>query len=434
MREKFQTYTFDNGFRLAWQPTNSKTIFGSLRVSHGALHERDGEEGVAHFLEHMLCEGGTLKYTPEEQQRIRGSFGYTNAFTSGTETSIPGGIVSSDLEGYLDMVSQMVFSPRLDQKVLKQQQKVVLSEVSRKKGAPGFEDMWKFFIPEMTRSRDHSYFVLGDEQVIQNITETQLRNFHSRGYNPNNMILMVAGNLPKNIVERVGNYFGDQPVGPGKPIVPSKVKPLEKTSIRYSSAPDLLNKDNPEESNSGLSLAVVVPDEFHEDSAALNITSEILGHSWTTGLKKRIRSEEGMSYDIGSGYDGSNNYGYFGIGGGIHTRRQEKAIDIIFEEFDKLKSTKLDEEEVIRAKKRASYETANSLENPFAQLVSTDPVNVPEVARMDYEFDERVPIDRKLEQIERVTPEDVQRVASLYLPSDRKTGKYVMMVRDPLRK
>jgi predicted Zn-dependent peptidase len=427
----FEQYTFDNGFRLAWKPTDSKTIFSNLKVNHGALHEREGEEGIAHFLEHMLCEGGTSKYTPEKQAEIRGTFGFTNAFTSRRETTIPGGIISSDFGDYLEMVSQMVFSPKLDAKVLEQQKKVVLSEISRTKGAPNFEDIERFFRPSMTKnSRDRTYFVLGNEEVIQNVTEDQLRSFHSRGYNPNNMILMLAGNLPGNLVDKVGEYFGNKPRGEGSPIVLSKIQPLEHSAVRYSSAPDLLNKDNPEESNSRLLLATVVPDEFHEDSSVLSVTSEIFGNSWTTGLKKRIRSDEGMSYDIGSGYSGDQNYGYFEISGKVHSIRQEKAIDIVFEEIAKLKENRLSEDEVLRAKKRVSYGIANNVGGP----VSIDPINVTEVARIDYAFDERPSIEKMLTEVERVTPEDVQRVANLYLPSDRKNGKYVMLVRDPLKK
>lgn len=431
--QNFETHALSNGLVVALQLTNSENIFGNLRINHGALHEKTGEEGTAHFLEHMLIEGGTEKYTPEEQAIIKGRFGYANAFTSRSRTMIPWGMISSDLEVYLNMASQMTFSPRFDEKVLDQQKGVILSEVSRKKGAPAFYDDVRWFLPTLARDRDHTYFVLGEEEVIQNLNQQKLRDFHIRGYNPNNMILMLAGNLPSDTLPKIEKYFGKIPPGPGKPIEFPGVVPLKEKAIRHSHAPDLLNQDNPKESNSRIRLGIVVPDEFHEDSAALSIVSEVLGNSWTTGLKKRIRTEEGMSYDIGSGYSGDEKFGVFIIAGKVHAPGQEKALDIIFEEMGKLKNTSISNEELESAKRRVRYETVNDMNSTFKSMMSIDPINIAEIGKMEYHFDERLSIKERLRQLKGVTPEDIQRVASLYLPSDREAGKYVLLVRDPLK-
>lgn len=429
--EDFEQYVFPNGFRLAWQRTPTSTIFGNLRINHGALHEKEGEEGMAHFLEHMLIEGGTEKYTPEEQAIIKGDFGYANAFTSRDRTMIPWGMIPSGLESYLDMAAQMVFHPRLDSKTLEQQRRVVLREIARSRGAPDFKDVIKFYWPALARDRDHTYFVLGNEKVIEAADEQKLRYFHKMGYSPNNMILMLAGDLPADIIDRVGKYFGDEQKGEGRPFEFSQVSPLNEKAVRYFKAEDLLDKDNPQESNSELMLGIVVPDEFHPDSSNLAVASEILGKSWTSGLKRRIRSEEGMSYDIGSSYKGDKRFGYFEINGKIHAKRQERAIDIIFEEMGKLKLTQ-DDDEVLRAKKRASYRAAIGLRNTFRRLVNIDdPVNVGAIASMDYVFEGRIPIVEQLSKIGHVNPFTLQTAAEKYLPSDREKDNYVLLVRDP---
>lgn len=433
-RENYNVHEFPNGFRLAWQTTPSDTIFGNLRINHGALHEKEGEEGTAHFLEHMFIEGGTDKYTPEEQAKIRGMFGYTNAFTSRDRTMIPWGMIPSDLDGYLDMSSQMAFHPRLDAKVMDQQKEVVQREIARNKGSPDFKDVFRFFWPSVARDRDHTYFVLGEENVIQNLTEEKLRDFHQRGYSPNNMMLMLAGDLPTDVVDRVGEYFAGIKTGLGDPFEFSRVLPLGSRAVQYSESEDLLNKENPEESNAQLMIGAVVPDEFDRDSQDLSVAADVLGRSWTTGLKKRIRSDEGMSYDIGSFYAGDKRFGYFGVHGKIHAKRKERAIDIVFEELEKLKSSPQDESEVDRAKRRASYRVANGLGNTFRMFVNADPVNVGAIARMDYDLEERVPVKEQLSRIEQVSPATIQKVANDYLPSDREQDNYVLLVRDPLQK
>jgi predicted Zn-dependent peptidase len=432
--DNYETFEFSNGFKLAWHITQTENIFANLKVNHGALHERHGEEGTAHFLEHMLIEGGTEKYTPDEQAEARGRFGYTNAFTSRDRTMIPWGMIHSDLETYLDLASQMVFYPRLDNNVLKQQKKVVLREIARRKGAPDFDDMVKFYFPKLTRNKKHSYFILGDEKVIENINEQKLRDFHSSGYTANNMTLMLSGNLPENILDLVGKYFANLPRGNGKPINYPKVSPLEKSATRYSNAKDLINKDNPLISNSALFIGFVVPDEFHEDSAELYVASEILGRSWTTGLKKKIRTEGGMSYDIRSSYSGARNFGLFQIIGKIDSDSQEKAINIAFDELNNFRNTYLNDLEVTRGKQRALYRLSNPVEMPFDSFVKVDPINVSSVTKMDYDSDGRVPKDELLARIKQVTPETIQRASSKYFPQSRESGKYVLLVRDPLYK
>jgi predicted Zn-dependent peptidase len=429
-----ELYEFPNGFRLAWLETPSDTVFANLRVNHGALHENEGEEGIAHFLEHLLIEAGTKKYSPAEQAKKRGRFGYSNAMTSRDRTIIPFGMISSDLEDYLDMVSEMAFYPRLDEKAIEQQKGVVLREIARRKGAPDFDDIVKFYWPSLARDRDHTYFVLGDEEVIKNVSKQELKEFHERGYSPNNMILMLAGNLPDNLVDRVEKYFGGESFGKGSPIEFSEVEMLDKKSVRHSFSEDLLNRDNPKCSNSHLMVGFVVPDENHKDSAALDVCSEAFGRSYTNGLKKRIRSEEGISYDIGSSYSGQQKFGSFNIQGKVDSRRQEKALEIIFEEMDKMKSSLLEEDEILRAKRRAAYRAANGLSNSmYSRLVGVDPVNVNAVMKIDYDLEGRIPVKKKLIQIDNLKPEEVRKVSESYFPLNIEDGRYVMLLRDPLK-
>jgi hypothetical protein len=79
-------YELDNGLFVVLQRTPTRTVAGKLRVHHGALHEEEGEEGLAHFLEHNLISGGTEKYTPEEVDELRVTFGNFNAYTAPHQT------------------------------------------------------------------------------------------------------------------------------------------------------------------------------------------------------------------------------------------------------------------------------------------------------------------------------------------------------------
>ncbi|HTZ41796.1 MAG TPA: insulinase family protein, partial [Candidatus Omnitrophota bacterium] len=90
----YREYRLDNGLVVALQKTPTQTIAAKLRVNYGASHERDGEEGMIHFLEHCLINAGSSKYNPVSSDDIRGSLGYYNAFTNTGRTFFVGNMLA----------------------------------------------------------------------------------------------------------------------------------------------------------------------------------------------------------------------------------------------------------------------------------------------------------------------------------------------------
>ena len=428
----FNIIEYPNGLRLAYARTPTDTIFASLKVFRGALHENQGEEGLAHFLEHMVMNGGTRKYTPREQDQIKGKLGFSNAFTSKLATQYIGGFNSEDLDDFLDLYKDMVFHPRFDDNSLKQQKQIILREISRKRGDPSFEDS-RFYLEELTRNKDHDYFVLGDENVIDRCTPKKLRNFHSAGYNPNNSLLILTGDLPLDLVDRIGEQFSGIEKGKGMPYEVSKVSKLDKRSFIHTSAKDLLDKSNPDKSGSFLRLGVPVPDEFHEDNMSLKTAAEILGRSRTYGIHKRIRNDEGLAYNIGCYSFGSKGFEEFCVTGKILAKRQQDAIDISFEELKKMKGKKLPQDEINRAKRRLKYRFNSSVSGSFRSFLEVDPLNISLLMEIDNELNEnKISKLEKLRQLEKVDANSILEATRKHLPSDR-DDNYVLLLRDPLK-
>src|SRR3989338_9964362 len=98
----YKEYKLNNGLVVALQSTPTQIVAAKLRVNYGSSHERKGEEGMAHFLEHCLVTGGSEKFDPLTADQIRTSFGYSNAHTSVGRTFSIGQILSEDLETWLE--------------------------------------------------------------------------------------------------------------------------------------------------------------------------------------------------------------------------------------------------------------------------------------------------------------------------------------------
>ena len=416
-----EEYCLNNGLKIILQRTPTPRVFGRLRINHGGLHELPGEEGRAHFLEHALLNGGTQKYTPGEQELRRGRFGCSNATTNRIETTFEAGFLPEKLERYLDFVKETVFFPRLDERVINQERQRILREIADKKGESHFED-YQLLIKEVTRSFEHSYFVLGREEVVETSTGKNLRDFYERGYSINNADLILVGNLPEDTLKLIEDYFKDLPQGPGKKISLPKVSPLEEKVLIHSAAPDLLVRGDPKKSNSHLNLWTIVPDESHPDNAPLRVLSDILGGTGgISRLLKRVSNEEGLAYRISGGYDGKFQCGYFCIDGSVLAQQSDRAIDCIFEEMALLKEGKVGEEECEQSKNRINYEFAENLERSQDRVES-----------LEYEFDTGITTEDLIAQVNAVTPASIQLAAQKYLPSNR-SSPHVLLLRDPLK-
>ena len=130
---EFKEYKLDNSLVVALQKTSTSNIEGVLQVGFGTVHENEGEEGVAHFLEHCLFTGGSDKYSPEEGLKIRSELGYANASTGYGETVFETGLMPDDLEKSLDLFSSIVSNPRLDEEVIEMERRRILREISQNK-------------------------------------------------------------------------------------------------------------------------------------------------------------------------------------------------------------------------------------------------------------------------------------------------------------
>ena len=254
----YRNYELNNGLVVALQNTPTQTVAGKLRVNFGSSHESEGEEGLAHFLEHCLVTGGSQKYDPLTADDIRGSFGDFNAFTTLGRTFFVGQMLTEDLETWLDYTSDHTLKPRFDEERVNGERERVLREISDTKSNLTYLANQEFDAV-FYRGHPKGRFNLGKEEVIKNANLKKISSFHSRGYHPNNMDLIIVGGLPKNIEEVVEKYFGNMPRGENTRKNFPEIKPLQGKTIIHRSATERYNADNPEESSAQILLASICP-------------------------------------------------------------------------------------------------------------------------------------------------------------------------------
>ena len=420
--ENYREYKLDNGLVVALQKTHTKTINVQLSVSWGFAHKKRGEEGLTHLLEHVLVMGGTKNYTARKAQKIFNSFGEMQATTKIDETAFSVDMLCEDLEKYLDFISSVAFSPRLDKKIIEQQKQVILREIADNKSGPAYIDGKNF--RKLIYPKKHPFILdgFGKESVINSATQEDLRKFHSKGYNATNMELVLVGGLPDNTEKLVEKYFVNKPSGKNMKFQFPLMSSLGKRVIMHTSAPDIYNYENPEESNSYVLLCIFVPPKTHKDCITLDILSEILIQGKGSRIYNEISQKKGLSYNIGGGYDGQHNCGRIKIEGNINSKRQDEAVDLIFREFNKLQKKPINKVEFGEIKRYINYFFLKTYETNLGSL---------NVIRRKLEWG--FTPEYYLSKLNAITPEKLQEAAVKYLPKSREDN-YALLIRDPLKK
>ena len=202
IKGNYREYRLKNGLVVALQNTPTRTIAAKLRVNYGSSNELDGEEGMAHFLEHCLVTGGSQKYTPQAADKIREYFGSSNAFTNAGKTFFVADFLAEYMGRWLNYVSDHVLRPRFDEERVNAERERVLREIADSKSSPkhliNIEFNTLFY-----RSHPKGRFVLGKEEVVRNADYNNICSFNERGFYPNNMDLILVGGLPANIEELI---------------------------------------------------------------------------------------------------------------------------------------------------------------------------------------------------------------------------------------
>ncbi len=421
INEGYKEYRLDNGLIVALQKTPTQTVAAKLRVNYGSSHEKEGEEGLAHFLEHCLVTGGSSKYDPITADNIRGSFGYSNAFTNVGRTNFIGQMLSEDLVIWLDYISEQVFRPRFDEDRVNGERERVLREISDEKSNPYYLANIEFN-NIFYRGHPKGRFSLGKEEIVRDATQDVMRRFHGRGYHPNNMDLIIVGGLLENIEELMRDYFGSATSGENTRKEFPVLKALHGKTVLHRPAPEMLNADNPNESSAQIFLHYLGPISGHEDECAVKTMSYILGGDTNSLLFQNIGLKNGLAYHVGATYNGDYGAGELGINAAVPAKRIDEAVEAIFEEIKRMRTERVGDGAVGRIKRLIKY-----------RLVKTFESNEGHVNAIEDRLDYNVTPESIIGGYNRVTPERVLEVANKYLP-DRETGNYVLYIRDPLKR
>lgn len=350
---------FPNGVRLILVPmTGVNSVATAVMVGVGSRYETKANNGVSHFLEHMVFKG-TQKYpTTDDVNIIERAGGLQNAYTDIDITNFHNKVLSEDWELALEINKELAIKPRIPREWVDKERDVILEEMKRYEDEPAskVEEVYHALLYPGTKLGMRT---IGEAESMKSVGEKELRAYHDSWYVPERMVVIMAGNLPKGTGDRVQGtveqWFGDLPK--------KKTGDIEKVFPKQST-PQLAVVTKPDAAQAHLIVGLRAFARDSEDRFAWGLFNLIMGVSFTSRLFKEIREKRGLCYHIRSGSSAYAEVGSWDIYAGVATEKVDEATKAIVEELAKAKDAGVTEEELVVAKKRLKTALAFRSEDP----------------------------------------------------------------------
>jgi predicted Zn-dependent peptidase len=382
----------DNGLRLITErmpQVRSVTI--GVWLTRGSRHESDERSGIAHFVEHMLFKGTSNRSAEDIAQAIDSIGGQLDAFTAKEYASYYIKVLDEHVPLAVDLLSDIVMRPAFQADEIEREKKVILEEIKMVEDTPD-DLVHELFTQHFWEGHPLGRPILGSKETVEGFTADVLRAYFGDAYVAQNMIVSAAGNLDHAAVrELVARAFADLPVrGEALNERPPKVVPQVITRTK-------------ELEQSHVCMGTDSYPQRHDDRYVSYILNTILGGSMSSRLFQNVREKRGLAYSVFSGLSAYRDAGNITIYAGCAADAVEEVVDLCVEELRIMKRDLIAEAELMRAKDHLKGSLMLSLENTASRMSH--------LARQEIYFDRHFGLDETLAGVQRVTADDVQRVA-----------------------
>jgi predicted Zn-dependent peptidase len=365
----------------------------------GSRSEREQENGITHFLEHMVFKGTTNRSAEEIARSADSIGGHLDAFTAKECTSFSIKVLDEHLPRAMDMVADLLKNPLLRPDHIAKESKVIQEEIKMVEDTPD-DLVHEIFTQSYWRGHSLGRPILGTRQTVSAFNRRRLLEYFHRHYAPRNMVVAAAGHLEHaQVVELTEKEFGKLPAGPQTTVQPA---PIPNPQIRYR------HKKNLEQVH--ICIGTPAYPHAHERRFACYVLNTVLGGGMSSRLFQNVREKRGLVYAVFSGLSTFRDAGCLTVYAGTSTENMRQVIDLIVEELGRLKSDPLDDEELQRSKDYLKGSTLLSLESTMSRMSN--------LARQEMYFGRQISLDEIARLVDAVTADDVLPVArELFGPS-----------------
>jgi predicted Zn-dependent peptidase len=388
-----------NGLRIVTERMpHVRSVSIGVWLARGSRHESAEQGGIAHFVEHMLFKGTTTRSAEDIAQTVDSIGGQMDAFTAKEYASYYFKVLDEHLPLAVEVLSDIVMNPAFADDDISREKKVVLEEIKMVEDTPD-DLVHELFTENLWPGHPLGRPILGTKETVESFTREGLRRYFANVYAAPNLIVSAVGNIEhtrvRDLVERA--FGGLSGTGEQRREAPPQVVPS--TVIR--------NKDL-EQSHVCLGTGSYRQD--HAERYSSYVLNTILGGSMSSRLFQNVREKRGLAYAVFSGLSAYRDAGSMTIYAGCANDAVGELIDVVITELRRMKDEPLGDDELRRAKDHLKGSLMLNLESTSSRMSH--------LARQEIYFDRQFSLDETLEGVERVSVDDIQRVARDLFSSD----------------
>jgi predicted Zn-dependent peptidase len=392
--------TLPNGLRIVTEAMPYvRSVSLVVWIGSGSRIERLAENGISHFIEHMVFKGTQHRSAEDIARSVDSVGGGLDAFTSKELVSFNTKVMDEHLPLAFDILADLALNPLFREEDIEKEKSVILEEIKMEADQPEFV-LHETFISNFWKGHGLGRPILGTKETVKKFSREMLFDYYNRVYSPKNILITAAGNLEHDdIVRLVRSHFADMP---DRGSAPADSLPKPHASI-------VLKK---KESLEQVHIAMGVPSYplAHEMRFPLYVLNSVLGGGMSSRLFQNIREKQGLAYAVYSELNLFSDTGCFTVYAGTAVETAEQVVHSVMHELRALKNDLIGEDELRRAKDHLKGSLMLSLESTSSRMSN--------LARQELYFNRFMSLDEMLESIEAVTREEVQRIACEFFTTE----------------
>jgi predicted Zn-dependent peptidase len=356
--DMFYKYTLSNGLKVvAEKIPYVKSITVGVWFHVGSRNEDESNNGISHFIEHMLFKGTSSRNAKGIAETIENIGGQLNAFTGKECTCYYAKVLDSHLPIALDVLSDMVFNSNFDDKEMEKEKGVIGEEISMYEDSP--EDLvHDIFSQRVFAGHPLGMPILGTHNTVSAFTREQMLDYFNNNYNPDNSVIAVAGNFEEgqlhNLLEQ---YFGHWKG------IKKENNETAKPNFTYG---NILRTKDIEQVH--LCIGTEGLAQGNEDMYSLLVINNILGGGMSSRLFQTIREDKGLAYSVFSYPSSYLGTGLFTIYAGMNPNQLGQVVELINKELTTLVRNGLSEEEIGKSKEQLKGNYILGLESTSSRM------------------------------------------------------------------
>jgi predicted Zn-dependent peptidase len=384
-----------NGVRLATERLpHVRSVAVGIWLTRGSRHEPADTAGIAHFVEHMLFKGTPARSAEAIAQQVDSIGGQIDAFTSKEYAGYYLKVLDEHLPLAVEILADLICNPLFANDDIEREKKVILEEIKMVEDTPD-DLVHEIFAEGFWSNHPLGRPILGTPQSVAAIDRATLKNYFANTYVASNFVVVAVGNLEhERVQDLLERALADAPhQGPAANQAPPRVS----TGVQ-------IRKKDLEQSH--IVFGTEALPQHHPDRYAGYALNTTLGGSMSSRLFQNVREKRGLAYSVFSGLSAYQDAGALSIYAGCANEAVAELIDVVVAEIRQMKADGLDADELRRAKDHLKGSLMLSLESTSSRMSH--------LARQEMYRDQPFGLDEMLANIERVTADDVLKLADRF--------------------